>query len=123
MKIKDINIVNRDPLGARTLEIRTSKIDIVTPDRGVTSTEAGYKKEIQIYYPIDDPFENKIFEAIQHFTKEQVKELHTKNGAFKIRKRNLKAVVRNHDDMLTKFFPRMRGDIGSLVSPVTANHH
>jgi hypothetical protein len=111
MKIKDINIVNRDPLGARTLEIRTSKIDIVTPDRGVTSTEAGYKKEIQVYYPIDDPFENTIFEAIQHFTKKQVKELHTKNGAFKTRKWNLTAVVRNHDDMLTKYFPKMRQDI------------
>ena len=120
MKIKDINIVNQDQLGARTLEIRTSKIDIVTPDRGVTSTEAGYKKEIQVYYPIDDPFENKIFEAIQHFTKEEVKELHTKNGEFKKRKKNLTAVVRNHDDMLTKYFPRMGQDVVLDIHDVRA---
>lgn len=109
MKIDRVKVSNIDEFGARTVSIRTTKGNFETPNRSLTSTESNYKKQVRI---LDEPFFNPLFESIAHFTNENVKAMHTRNGVFARRKTSLSSQVRDYSDvdMLTKFFPQMKKD-------------
>jgi len=99
-KIKKVQVKTEDEFGGRIVEIETTKGNIRTPERVVTSTEAGYKSQVGC----DDAYANKIFEIIGIYNEDSVKRLYSKNGNFGERKRNINAKVRQFEDAITKYY-------------------
>lgn len=94
----------------------------MTPERALTSTESNHRTNMLNFIPLDDPFENRVFEFIGHFTANDVSQLHQKNGIFDARLRAYRPHCRRYSDMITKFYPRITGtphlgmsDIRSIV--------
>lgn len=114
MKIERVRVKHQDEYGPRMIEVKTDKINFETPERTVTSTEGNYKKKVRT---LDEPFLHPIFEAIAHFTEDNLIELHTRNGPFATRKTVLGAYVRAYGDVdvITKFYPQMKKNSSASV--------
>ncbi len=97
------------------MEITTPKGNFETPNRALTSTESNYKKEIITKIHVDEPFNNPVFEAIGHFSLEDVRKLRTRNGTLHERMREYRAHVRGYGEMLTKFYPKLDFDESALA--------
>ena len=76
---QQVKVDNVDEFGPRSIEIKTDKMTFSTPTRAVTSTESNYKKYVRT---LDDPYDNSVFEVVNHFTQEKLKMLYIKHNVF-----------------------------------------
>jgi len=111
LKLDRVEFLHRDPIGARRVKIKSAKneVPIITPVRGLTSTESNHRNNLLTSMPFEEPFENPIFELIGHFSHADVTALRSKNGIFDLRMRNYRSHCRRYSEMITKFFPRITG--------------
>lgn len=122
LHLQKVNVLNSDPLGARSVFVKSSKREFVTPQRALTSTESNHRTNIMTFIPFAEAFENPVFELIGHFNENEVHELWHRNGIFDARMRAYRSHSRRYSEMITKFFPRIvarrpltESDIRALV--------
>jgi len=107
LPLSGVKLLYRDPIGARSIQVRGSKCDFITPERVLTSTESNNRTDVLNFIPFDEPFENRIFEFVGHFTMNDISQLRSKNGIFGKRMQVYRAHCRRYSEMITKFYPRI----------------
>lgn len=90
-----------DGYGGRIVAIKTSKGELETPTRSITSTEGGYKAAVSC----EDPFDNSHFEIVQLFDETSLHSFRKKNGTYSRRLYNAAAVRESYSDALSILNP------------------
>ena len=105
--IKNIKIKHGEELKGRVLKIHSKMGSFETPTKAPTTTELNGKANIGF----DEPFLNPVFEIIQKYAQNKIRDLHKKNG---VHSRRISDINAHADTLinkyLVKFFPQYRQD-------------